>query len=313
MKTSTFIMSKNADEAYMASSCREDSENYTSKARSNSGEKYMSSNSGENYAATRGNDNEDYVLKIRTTEGHNFKILIELLKICVKEVCFVVNLTGITVTCVDANKKKLVYVDLKSEYFTSFITQSHELHIGVNVHNLYSMIRTMKKKDIITLYIKKDKPTDLMVDISQYHNVNPVTSFVKTIEILPFSTTIPDSYGRPVSVTSKEFQNLKTINKISKNIAVNANSKVIKFYCDKEGMSGKFVVFGDPSANVRDESEFIATYETEILMRIVKVCSLSVNVLIFTNTKAPLKIRLSVGTLGTTDIFIMQNKETTRS
>ncbi len=70
--------------------------------------------------------------------------------------------------------------------------------------------------------------------ITQNGDSNCTTSTVKITTIHPVETEIPDGYQNPIIATAKEFQKIKTLNKISKLIKITATENIIQFYCNKE-------------------------------------------------------------------------------
>lgn len=263
------------------------------------------------------------LLKIKTKEGYTFKVLAELLNNTIKESCFIIRPTGITLTGMDtksANGTKLVCLELLRENFVTFKCARPELKVGVNLIHFYKMLKSIKKKDTLTLYIDEEAPLDLKIMIHQNGDSNSTTSTVKITNVHPLEIDVPDGYSNPIIATSKEFQKIKTLNKISKYIKVTATSNTIKFFCDKENLFDREVKFGEvedeDEENTDEDSDdvYSQTFETDQILCLVKVAGLSATVQIYPNCEhkgeaLPLKFKLNVGTLGTIAVFLKSKEQ----
>jgi proliferating cell nuclear antigen PCNA len=265
------------------------------------------------------------LLKIKTKEGYTFKVLAELLNKCIKESCFIIKPTGIYLVGMDTKNKngtKLVCLELLSEYFTIFKCNKPEIKVGLNLSHFYKMLKSIKKKDSLTLLIEESSPLDLKIIIHQNEDSNSTTSTIKISNVHPLGIEIPDGYSKPIITPSKEFQKIKTLDKISKYMKVTANPKTITFYCDKENLFDRKVKFGgseDPE-DEHDELEddiYCQVFETEQILSLTKIAGLSQIVSIFPNCEfkgepLPLKFKLNVGNLGTIEVYLKSKEQTER-
>lgn len=258
-----------------------------------------------------------YHLRVQTLEAYSIKVLCELLQNCIKDVCFVFDRNGISLTGMDTKTKrgtKLVWMHLKAENFKIFHipkTVTTPLNVGVNLVHLYRMLKTIKKKDTLTLFINQDNTSELGIQIQQNGDNNSTTSFVKITNIHPLQNDPPEGYDKCVVATSREFQKLKSLTKISKYIKVKTCDGKLEFSCDKENVYTSRVVIG---SNEHDDHDapmvpYDQTFETEQIIQLVKVAGLSHNVQIFANPEVPLLFKLNVGHLGTINIYL-KSKET---
>jgi proliferating cell nuclear antigen len=256
----------------------------------------------------------DCVLYVYTPEAYTFKVLAELLQNCVIEACFVFNESGITLTGTDsksANGTKLVHLQLLRENFPVYMVPKEELQIGLNLMHLFKMLKSIKKKDKLTMYIDKNNQLNLGLQIQGNENNFFSESHVKITNHRSVDTEFPDGYDNPIITSSKEFVKLKSLNRVSKYIDITFFKHKIEFYCDRENVYSKKITFGDTTHS--DENDnldiFSQKYETDQILQLVKVAGLSQNVRIYYDKFLPLKIQLNVGSLGNISIY-MKSKET---
>ncbi len=261
-------------------------------------------------------------LKIKTKEGFAFKVIAELLQNCLKEGCFIINKTGIHLRGIDSklqNGTKLVELELLAEYFVKFEVPKEEIQIGINLIHFYKMVKSIKKKDTLTLFIEEEHPSDLCICIQQNGESNKSVSRVKITKIQPIKIQKFTGYNDlPIVAISKEFQKLKTLNKISKYMKVTSRNKKIDFFCDREGVFSRIVSFGlddDDDVIDNDESDdedetYDQTFLTDEIVQLVKVAGLSNTIQIFPTKDLPLRFKFNVG-LGSICIYIKSKEKIT--
>lgn len=252
----------------------------------------------------------DCLLYVETSEAYTFKVLTELLQNCVIETCFVFDKKGITLTGVDtkvANGTKLVHLQLYRENFTAYVVPEEGIQIGLNVMYLFRMLRTVKKKDRLTLFIKKSDPLSLGIQIpGTFEQQFSLESSLKIASFRPLDIEFPQGYDEPICTNSKEFSKLKCLSRVSKLVKITFSKQTVEFFCDKENIYSKKIIFGDSAAaSETDEIDtFSQHYETDQILQLVKVAQLSQIVRIYHNHILPLKIELNVGVLGVISIYI---------
>lgn len=253
-----------------------------------------------------------YIFKLKTKEGYTFKVLAELLQNSLKEECFIINSEGITLSGIDKKTNhgtELINLKLNKDRFVYFKCNKEVCHIGINLLHFYRMLKAIKKKDTLVLYIEDEKPLDLGIKIQQNGDNSSSTSYIKVSAVSPLEVEIPTDYQSSIITTSKEFQKLKMLNKISKYVKITSNGKRIKFFCNKENILSRDVAIGEEDEDSKDEdgvifNEYNQTFETNQIIKMVKMACLSSVVQIFIKKDLPLKFSLSVGSLGNISIYI---------
>lgn len=256
--------------------------------------------------------------KAKTGEAYHLKILAELLTNNLKTGCFEINEDGILLTMMDHHRKTLIDLNLSSENFSLYkFKLKKKIYLGLNLNHFHRMLKSIKKKDKLELYIDDDFPTDLAIKAIPKENTRITTSYVKIQNIQNIDIDIPSGYGKPVIVLSSEFQKMcKDMLSIGTSIQVAAKNFHIKFTCDAGGVLKRTVEFGevedaDDSESESDENciEYKQEFATEQLVRITKIAGLGNTMQIFPAPGLPLLFRSNVGSLGKISIYIKSNEQ----
>jgi hypothetical protein len=237
--------------------------------------------------------------KCKTGEAYQIKVLAELLTNNLKTGCFEVNDDGIILRMADQPRMTLVDLNLLSENFSLYkFNQKNKLCLGLNLNHFHKMLKSIKKKDCLQLFINEDTPTELGIKIQNIQNVE---------------ADIPVGYGKPVIVPSPDFQKMcKELSSIgSSNICVLADKFHIDFIADADDILKRVVRLGETDDSDEDDSEedeksiYKATFTTDQFTRINKISGLGTTMQIFPGSPdLPLLFRSSVGSLGKISVFI---------
>lgn len=266
-----------------------------------------------------------YLLKIKSKEGYIFKVLVELIQKYLKDACFVINKKGISLTGVDTKTNsgtKLICVDLPCTNFTKYKCEDEPFYVGLNMVHFYRILKSIKKKDTLVLYVRKDDPLKLFIqklqvgedeDKAMIHSIN-------ITQVRSPHRDRPANYGNPIIANSKEFQKLKSLNKISKTMTVTSKKGRIEFYCNREEVYSGYVPFGDIDSDDEeerkdkeddeddDEEEYKQTFDSENIIDLVKLGGTSNNIQIYPSVNFPLRFKMNAGPLGSVDVYIKSNE-----
>jgi proliferating cell nuclear antigen PCNA len=252
------------------------------------------------------------IFKAKTHCAYTIKILAELLQNNIKTACFEIDENGIKLCMMDHHRTILIQVSLESENFTLYKFKSKDkLFLGINLNHFHKMLKSIKKKDSMQLFINDDSPNDLGIKVIPKENNRVTTSFVTIQEIQTIDIDIPEGYDKPIIVPSSEYQKMcKDMAHIGSMINVVARNFHIKFLCNAGGVMKRNVEFGEmgDSDDEEEEDDSIVDYnqdfDTEQLSRITKMAGLSTNMQIYPKKGKPLLFKSSIGSLGKISIYI---------
>jgi len=259
------------------------------------------------------------IFKAKTQEGHMIKILAELLQHNIKTGCFMVNEKSIHLRMMDTHRKILIDLELLAENFSIYKFKHHEpLNIGLNLSHFHRMLKSIKKKDSLVLYIKSDDLNNLYIKVIPKENNRISTSIIKIQNTQNIEITLPDNYSKPIIVPSTEYQKMcKEMNNIGNTINVKSKGFYIKFKCDAGGVYSREVLFGeledtgDGDSSEEEEmiSEYCQDFDSEQLSRIIKISGLSSHMQIYPKNDLPLLFKSCVGNLGKIMLFIKSKEQ----
>lgn len=254
------------------------------------------------------------IFKCKTGEAYHIKVLAELLTNNLKTGCFEVSNNSIKLHMFDHHRKTLVELQLLSENFSVYkFKNDTKLCLGLNMNHFHKMLKSVKKKDSLQLFINSENPNELGIKTIPKENTRITTSGIKIQSIQNLDIDVPTGYGKPVIVLSAEFQKMcKDLSSIgSTNIKVVARNFHIEFIADDDGILKRKVVFGEQEDSDDDETpehdttDYQATFSTDQLARITKLSGLSSTMQIFpASNNLPLLFRSNVGSLGKISIYI---------
>ena len=253
------------------------------------------------------------LFKCKSGEAYQIKVLAELLTNNLKNGCFDISEEGMALRMFDQPKKTLVDLELQAENFSVYIFKGEEkMCLGLNLNHFHKMLKSIKKKDSLQLFIDSEQPNELGIKTIPKENTRITTSGIKIQNIQNLETDIPIGYGKPVVVPSPDFQKMcKELSSIgSTNIRIQASGFHIDFVADADDILKRKVRLGenddtDDEDKIASFPSYEATFTTDQFTRISKIAGLSNTMQIFTgNNNLPLLFRSSVGSLGKISIYI---------
>lgn len=250
------------------------------------------------------------LFKAKTTEGYVVKILSELLHNNIRLACLKIQPSGIYIRMMDSNRLVLIDIELLRPQFNVYDLTVPELHVGINVGQLFKMIRSIKKKDAFMFSIDDAEPDNLVLTVFPKESKRTITSIIRIQPIQHISISLPAGYEYPVNIGASDFQQtIKDISTISDSIMF----KMKRFSMDicsiaEDSILTKSVHFGEED----DESDttYIDRFHMEQFSRIIKISALSDTLQVFSGSDdKPLLIRSNVGGLGTISVFIKSKQQ----
>lgn len=241
----------------------------------------------------------------KTSEGFVIKTLAELLQNNIKNGCFQLSRKGFLFRMTDSNKKILIDLELEAENFVQFKYKgTGTVSIGLNFTHFYRMVKSIKKKDSVVLFIDEDRPNELGIRVIPKEKSRITTSYVKIQNLQCLDIELPEGYDGAIIVPSGEYiKMIKDLNSMGGNqITVTSNCNLIKFGCNSNGVYSREITFGD---NDDDEKCNVSQeFETEQLVRISKVAGLSTQIQIFQAADLPILLKSNVGNLGKICVYL---------
>jgi len=243
------------------------------------------------------------IFKAKSNEAYCLKILAELLTNNIKTGCFELDETGISLCMMDTNRKILIDLKLHAENFLTYKFRSRKMYLGINLNHLHKMLKAIKKKDLIELFIDDQFPNELGIKVIPKENNRFSTSTIMIQTIQNLIIEVPIGYKNPISVASPDYQKMcKEMGSISNTIKITSKSSKMVFDSNAGGVIKRKVQFGNIDDDEEGKEEYTQDFATEQLCRITKLSGLSNHIQIFTGN--PLMFRTNIGNLGKISIYI---------
>ena len=135
---------------------------------------------------------------IKTKEGVILKTLFETLSTLLEECDLEIGEDfGMRSTCMNVEKTILVDFLLHSEEFQCFRTMNCEDFLTINCSTVFEGMKTAKREDSITMSIDR---------LTVSGKGGSATTCVTTEFSKGYVINLPEGYGRPIVITSSEFQ-----------------------------------------------------------------------------------------------------------
>jgi hypothetical protein len=260
------------------------------------------------------NEKVEYLFLARTkqTDAFVIKIIGELLSNIVKSAPFTVNEKGIFLTQRDLKNEQLIEIFLNGDDFHSFYCKQ-PISFLVNSMMFYKMLKSIRKKDTITIFVSKDEPLKLGITVEQENEKNKITTYIKISYNNPEEIQLGSicNYGSPLIINSKEFQKMKNLHSISKKIRLNTSAGQLRFYCNGGEICERYLTMDTEKEIVNDQlpNDYEQTYNTESITQLTKCAGQSGNTIkMFIQKDLPLKIKMRAGNLGDLIIYIKSDE-----
>jgi hypothetical protein len=256
----------------------------------------------------------NFVFRARTKDGHIVKLLGELIhNTGILQAPFIIDNEGIKLSAADANAHQLINFTLYRENFQMWKC-TKPLYFHVNATHFHRMVKTIKKKDYITIYIKDDDVCKLCFCVETIDEAAPSFTNIHIQYCLqPQVFSVPEGYPAPTTCTKAEYQKMKMLQIISKQMIVTSPYPgLMYFFCDGGVVYDRKVVLGSEYQDEeikKEAEEFRQTFSTSKLTSLTKCANQSTsNIKIYCKKNLPLKIKMTAASLGDLVICIKSDE-----
>lgn len=270
----------------------------------------MSASSSSNTEST------NYIFRAKTKEAYVIKVLSELIyNMNMTWAPFRVDSDGVHLCQVshqaEAVNSQLIAFTLKREEFYQYKT-TRPLAFLVSTGHFYRMLKSIKKKDTITLFIRDDDSCKLGICVETSDENNKTNTHIRITYNQPQIYKEPTGYPSPTIVSNKEFQKMKNLHNMAKEMEVTCPYPgLIKFFCDGNQICEREVVLGSENHDdYKDDEveEYKQTFNTNHITGLTKCANQSPTVQIFAHKDLPLKIKMKAGNLGELTVYVKSNE-----
>ena len=249
--------------------------------------------------------NEEYLVKIKTTQCSVIRILFESLKDILKDTQIIFDDKGLKIFAIDGKKVALVHLRLKSDKFDEYYIES-EKSIGVNMSFLYKLLKHISNDDTLTLYITKKNESVLGIRVENSNKNSVTIDSYKLLEWQDEGFKIPqEEFDSELTMPAVEFQNLcRNLSQISETIEIKTIGEELHVSCDGDFASrkqifGKKDTTGVSFTKINDPEDIVqGRFPLKYLLLFIKATNLCKTIQIYLKNDFPLIISYAVGDLG---------------
>lgn len=247
-----------------------------------------------------------YSLKFKTVQSSIIKSLVEALKQILVETNIECTPEGIRIVSMDESHTTLVRLSLEAKKFEDYYCPS-PITIGVDVVQLFSLLKTMTQSEILTFYIRESNDNELGIVIENPEKGEVSCYQLKLLELNPDAYVIPkQEYHFITNISSNDFQkicrNMKNLG--AERMDIKHHKEQLIFRCEGEYATQETI--RTPGANnsnlqflkTKEGEMYAGTFMLEKLMDFTKCTSLGSTVTILMQNDLPLIFIYPVGNLG---------------
>jgi len=248
---------------------------------------------------------EQCSLVLSTVQGGAFKSLVE----CLRDIIFDCSLTfsgdGVKISTMDGARCSLIHAEL-SKFETLHCPSP--LECGVNLQNLYKLLRSITSTDALLLWIAKDAPSELAILISSEQKSSKTFYRYKLLDVDTHHLTLPEtSFERVFTMPSNTLQRLaRDMSALAETITIRSVGGDITFSCCGDFASQETTLSPQLEASGvvchasgENGGEVVSnSYLAKYIQLFARASSLSNTVTLFLKNQFPLVVQYEVGGLG---------------
>lgn len=242
------------------------------------------------------------VLEISTVQATSVRILVEALKEILIDANFEFSSDGIRIMKMDSSSTVLVHLKLQADSFESYECK-HPLVLGINMFNLFKLIRTIGNDDTLTIFYDDSKLGVLGIRIEN-GNKNQVTNYtlnLMEIDVEKFDIE-PEEFKSEITMPSADFQKIiKDIAGLSDTIEIKSIGNKLIFSCDGD-FASQDTEIGETQNGItftKNSDKIIqGKFSAKHLVSFTKFTNLCNTIQIYIKNDYPIIIQYSCASLG---------------
>lgn len=253
-------------------------------------------------------DHDNYSFYAVTVQASIFKNLIESIKEILPDTTFEISKENLKVLSMDPTHSALVHLSLENTNFEQYYCESTQI-LGINMINLFKLIKIISTKDVLTLFVLKDDLNHLGIKIE-----NPVKNSATTfkLNLMDLDTSLlkipPAQFKNIISMKSTDFQKTcRDMLNISDEIEIKTVDNTL-ILTARGNFADQKTIIGSSSSNgfqftidesIEDNDKIIqGVFNLKYLSLFSKCSSLSPTINIYLKNNYPIILGFRVGSLG---------------
>lgn len=251
---------------------------------------------------------DDCILVIQTVQSNVIKTLCDVLKETLNDVNFIFTPAsndgtegGLRVMAMDGSHVALVHLRLYPDRFETYRCDE-KTQVGLNMNNLFKLIKIVTNMDIVTFFIKASNRHELGVKIENSDKNTSTTFHLKMLDIDEDELRIPDiQLESVITMQSNDFQRMcRDMLNISDIIEITSVNNELKMSCNGD-FAAQETVIGEATHGLKFtncDEEISGRYSLKYINLFTKSTNLSNILEIYLKPNFPLMLKYNVANLG---------------
>ena len=242
------------------------------------------------------------ILEFHTVQASAFRILIEALKEILTDANFEFDQYGLKIVAMDSTHTVLVHLRIHDQNLEKYYCKD-KLLLGINLLNLYKLVKIMSNNDILKLSVNEENTCVLNIEIENSEK-NSITKFkLNLMDLSDSKIVVPaPEFKSVITMPSIDFQKIcRDMYNIADEIEIKSVGKQLIFSCDGQfayqetciGASNNGLTF------IQNEENIIqGVYSLKYLVLFSKCTNLCNSVELFLKNDYPLITKYNIASLG---------------
>lgn len=250
-----------------------------------------------------------YRLEIRTVQSSAFKILIEALKELLVDTSMEFDENGVRIVSLDNSKVVLVHLKLEAKKFEYYYCEG-KISIGVNMLNLFKLMRTINSNDTLTLFIENADINHLGIKIENSEKNQKTVYKLNLLDLNnPIISIDPVEFNSQITLPSVDFQKIiRDMNQIAEFVEIkNINTQLI-LTCQGEFCSQETILMDNEGMNTFNNNktdEIVqGVFSLKYLVLFTKCTNLCSTVSLYLKNDYPIICVWDVASLGSISLAL---------
>jgi proliferating cell nuclear antigen len=244
----------------------------------------------------------DMLFRIRTVKAAPFRTLIEAIKDILTDANLEFDSTGLKIMAMDGTHTILVHLRLQADRFDEYYCPQKYI-LGVNMINLFKLVKTMSNNESVVLFMRKSDTTKLGIEILNGEK-QMVTHFaLNLIELDVRNIPIPPvTFSSIITMPSTDFQKIiRDMHTLGEVVEIQSAAQELIFRCkgDYAEQETVFSIGANGLAQTKIAAEIVqGHFLLKNLVLFTKCTSLCSDISLYLKNDYPIIVEYNVAGLG---------------
>jgi proliferating cell nuclear antigen len=257
------------------------------------------------------------ILEIQTIQASTFKQIIDALKEILMDVNLEFDDTGMKIVALDNTHVVLVHLKLDSDKFEKYHCEK-KMYVGINMLKLHLLIKTISNNDVLTLFIERNDPNHLGIQIDNQDKNIHTTYKLSMLDINVLNISIPPAdFQTVITMPSVDFQKIiRDMHNLADYIEIRNVGNQLTFSCKGDFCTQETTIGGEKSPSIQiaknagsDHEIIQGMFSLKYLTTFTKCTNLSNIVELYIKNTYPLILSYQVANLGTVKCALAQQDQ----